>query len=472
MDPSTISVKVISKLAPSFYRAYKDIVNSKDTDPASPTYGKPLREYWFKGGRGSTKSSAISIFILLHIILNSLSNAVVFVKVAENIRDSVYKQIRWAIGQLGLDAYFRCTTSPFRCAYSPTGNFSNDSPDVQEIIFRGLDKAGKIKGIKPIRGYFDQIWFEELTEFTSLEEIRSVIQSVIRGDEDDDLDEEEMLGFGWKESEEEAHVDHPIWQLFSYNPPPTVSNWVNEEADVPVEGRKVYSSNYLSVNPHWLGREFFKIAEQLKKRNLRAYMHEYMGVVTGTGGNVFNNLEIRDISDDEIETKFNNRLFGIDWGFSIDPFVWGAMHFDPDRQILYIFDEIYHNGIRTQLSADMVAKKMAKIGGRAHILADCAEPDSIADFNAWGIPVDGCPKPHGANWSGRDYEIKALSELNKIVIDPRYAPNAVREFKHYEYEKNAKGQFYHAYPKHEDHWIDCARYATFFALRKCGLLKC
>jgi ABC-type multidrug transport system fused ATPase/permease subunit len=141
------------------------VLERRDTDPRSPTYGQTLREYWFKGGRGSTKSSFISLMLVLHLVRFPKSNAIVFVKIAENIRDSVYKQIRWAIDHLGLTHLFKCITHPFRCEYLPTG---------QEILFRGLDKAGKIKGIRPTIGVFDQIWFEELTEFEKEVELRNV----------------------------------------------------------------------------------------------------------------------------------------------------------------------------------------------------------------------------------------------------------------------------------------------------------
>lgn len=439
-----IGVDFNSLIAPAFRRAHKDIVASCDTDPTSPTYGKKLREYWLRGGRGSTKSSLLSLEIVRHIMENPRANAVVFVKVAENIRDSVYKQVLWAIDHLEVNAYFKCITSPFRCTYIPTG---------QEILFRGLDKAGKIKGIKPSVGYFDMIWFEELTEFNGMEDCRSVIQSALRGgDEEDD-----------------AVADNvQTWEFYSYNPPPTISNWVNVEANRVVEGRKVYDSNYLTVNPRWLGRNFFERADILKKSNPRAYAHEYLGWITGTGGNIFNNLEIRNITDAEISQTFDNRCFGIDWGFANDPFVWLAMHYDRNHRVLFIFDEIVALGKRTQETAELVRKKMERIGGGCTILADCAEPDSIADYNAWGVRVEGCPKPHGTKWSGRDYEFKALQDLSKIVIDKTYCPYTAAEFQKLEYPKNAHGEFRSEYP-HTDPG-DACRYGCFYKLRDAGVL--
>jgi phage terminase large subunit len=444
ITPGQINVKFNSLVSPGLRRAHKDILHSKDTDPASPTYGQPLREYFLRGGRGSTKSSLISLEIVRHVVENTKSNAVVFVKVADTIRDSVYQQILWAIDHLELNAFFKCTVSPFRCTYLPTG---------QVILFRGLDKAGKIKGIKPPVGYFDIVWFEELTEFNGMEDCRSVIQSALRGGDEED----ESIGENVK-----------TWEFYSYNPPPTIANWVNVEANKTVEGRKVYDSTYLTVPPRWLRKDFFIRADILKKSNPRAYAHEYLGWVTGTGGNIFNNLEIRNITDKEISETFDNRLFGLDWGFANDPFVWLAMHFDRNHQTLYIFDEIVALGERTQETAAKVRRKMERIGQGRIVYADCAEPDSIADYNAWGVKCEGAPKPHGNKWSGRDYEFKALQDLKKIVVDKTYCPKTAEDFQRLEYPKTPHGDFKSEYP-HTDPG-DACRYGTFFALRDAGLL--
>lgn len=583
----TVAVDFMSRIAPAFRRAHKDIVESRDTDPLSPTYGMPLREYWFRGGRGcvdgdtlietprgwikaknfrggpvysylddgtigirqadpaiayareklyrvtlvdgtsivvtdehrfltenrgwkmakdlivgtdylmrakpggivvptmvmafkfekvdyyydlfvvgthnyiangvvnhnSTKSSFISLEIIRHMVENPKSNTVVFMRIAENIRDSVYKQINWAIDKLELNAFFKCTTSPFKCVYSRTQNFSASSPDMQEIIFRGLDKAGKIKGIKPTRGYFDQIWFEELTEFNGMEDCRSVIQSVLRSGDTDQEDGSAVR----------------TWEFYSYNPPPTIANWVNLEASEPTRGRKVYESNYMNVPPGWLGKDFIERANILLEKNPRAYAHEYLGWITGTGGNIFNNLEIREIPDEEWTTQFNNRCFGIDWGFARDPFVWLAMNFDRNHNTLYIFDEIVALGKRTQETAELVKAHMKVVGGNLPIYADCAEPDSIADYNNWGVRVEGAPKPHGLKWSGRDYEFKALQDLDKIVIDKTHCPYTAKEFQRLEYPKNGNGEFISEYP-HSDPG-DAARYGCFWKLRDAGLLN-
>lgn len=66
----------------------------------------------------------------------------------------------------------------------------------------------------------------------------------------------------------------------------------------------------------WLGQKFIDDAAHLKEINPEAYEHEYLGVPNGDGGNVFEYLEIRDITDEEISHM--DKIFqGCDWGFSL-----------------------------------------------------------------------------------------------------------------------------------------------------------
>ena len=118
--------------------------------------------YWEPGGRGSTKSSFFSVEVVLLIVRNPKCNAVVMRKVGATLRDSVYAQIQWAIGALGLDDLFVQKKSPLRMVYKSTG---------QEIVFLGVDKKEKIKSIKPSVGYFGVVWYEEVDQFMGMEEI-------------------------------------------------------------------------------------------------------------------------------------------------------------------------------------------------------------------------------------------------------------------------------------------------------------
>lgn len=128
-------------IAPSFYDIHNDIIDGKHT------------YYTCYGGRGSGKSSFISVEIVLGMMLDAENgehtNAVVFRKVGNTLRESVYEQIAWAIDELGVSDLWTSSLSPMQFVYKTTG---------QKIIFRGLDKAKKTKSIKTSRGYFKYLW--------------------------------------------------------------------------------------------------------------------------------------------------------------------------------------------------------------------------------------------------------------------------------------------------------------------------
>lgn len=78
-----------------------------------------------KGGRGSGKSSYLSMELVWQLLRHPDCHAVVLRKVGGTLRNSVYNQIVWAIGELGCAGYFRCTVSPMECTYLPTGQKIN-----------------------------------------------------------------------------------------------------------------------------------------------------------------------------------------------------------------------------------------------------------------------------------------------------------------------------------------------------------
>lgn len=66
------------------------------------------------------------------------------------------------------------------------------------------------------------------------------------------------------------------------------------------DARLVHHSTYKLVPQEWLGEQFFNDAARLKAKNERAYRHEYLGEVTGTGGAVFDNVEDMRMTDKQI----------------------------------------------------------------------------------------------------------------------------------------------------------------------------
>ena len=376
-------------------------------------------EYWLKGGRGSTKSSFISLVIVRGLLADPNANAIIYRKVGNTIKDSVYSQMLWAIDQLQLAPWFQAKVSPFELIYKPTG---------QRVLFRGADDPLKSKSIKLQHGYFRYLWFEELSEFRGMEDIRTIKQSVFRG------------------------VDRGV-TLYSYNPPKSAQNWVNTEALKSVTGRLVHHSTYLDVPKEWLKEAFISEAERLAQSNERAYRNEYMGEVTGTGGTVFDNLVLREISADEIG-GFGTVYAGMDFGWFPDPLHFVRCAYDPARRGLCIFDE--YRTVKTS-NADVyrILTEQKQLTAAEEVIADSAEMKSVNDMRSYGMRCVAATKGPGSVRAS----MRWLQALNEIVIDPARCPEAAKEFSQYEYERTRDGEFVDAYPDANNHAIDAVRYA-------------
>lgn len=376
-------------------------------------------EYIFPGGRGSTKSSFCGLNVVDLIMSNENMHACVLRAVANTLKDSVYSQILWAISALGLDDEFVCTKSPLEITRISTG---------QKIYFRGADDPNKIKSIKPPFGYIGVVWFEELDQFGGEEAVRKIEQSVIRGGE-------------------------RAYKFKSFNPPKSAQNWANKYIKVPRADRLVTESTYLTVPKKWLGKPFIDDAEFLKETNPTAYENEYMGVANGTGGNVFDNVLIREMTDSEI-AQFDNIYNGVDWGWYPDLYAFVRVYYDAARHTLYIWQEYTCNKQSNRQTAD----KLVEMGIAANdlIVCDSAENKSVEDYRAYGLLARGAEKgPHS-----RDYSYKWLQSLRTIVIDNKRCPVACKEFINCEYDRDKDGNVVSGYPDGNDHVIDAVRYAT------------
>lgn len=392
-------------IAPSFYDLFYDIEDNNHT------------HYWLKGGRGSTKSSFVSVMIILGMMKHPDANAVAIRKVGLYLKDSVYEQLVWALEKLGVSHLWRQKLNPLELVYIKTG---------QRILFRGADKPKKLKSTKVHKGYIRYIWYEEVDEFNGIEEIRTINQSLMRGGADFDV-------------------------FYSYNPPKSQRNWVNKEVLTEQDNKIVHHSTYLTVPREWLGDEFFREAEYLKASKPDNYAHEYLGEVTGTGGTVFTNITLRSIPDDEI-SAFDKIKRGIDFGYAADPFVYVVGHYDSKRKRLYIFDEIYKVGLSNAKAAEMIKERT---NYSQPIICDSAEPKSIAELRGYGLRVQGAKKGPDSV----EYGIKFLQSLDEIIIDSKRCPKTAEEFYNYELEPDGNDGFKDGYPDKNNHTIDAVRYA-------------
>jgi len=405
-----VDVYIEDLIAPNYDEVMEDVLDHRHS------------RYVFKGGRGSLKSSFVAVVIVMLLVKpgNEHMHALCLRQTANTLRESVYGQIIWAISMLGLEDQFIMRVSPMKVIRKGTN---------QEILFRGLDDPMKLKSLKLKKGYIGITWFEEADTFRGMKTMRNVLQSTRRGGQ-------------------------LYWTFWSFNPPETRANFMNEfvEKEAPLlPDCLVHHSTYETVPVEWLGQQFIDDAEYLRTMNPRAYAHEYLGEVTGTGGEVFENLRIEVIPQETINS-FEWIYEGLDFGWHPDPTHWVKMSYSTKRHVLYIFDELR---VYKTPNADLWRLLQEKgVTEYDTITADSAEPRSIADLRSYGANCRSAQKGPGSV----RYGTKWLQSLNAIIIDPVRCTDTADEFLHYEYDRDKEGNVIGGYPDHNNHSIDAVRY--------------
>ncbi|OHX28336.1 terminase large subunit [Streptococcus phage Javan273] len=403
--------KKISSLFPKkFHSVWKASLNSE------------ILNVVCKGGRGSGKSSDIA-HILVQLIMRYAVNAVCIRKIDNTLEQSVYEQLKWAITKQGVTHLFKFNKSPLRITYLPRGNY---------IVFRGAQDPERIKSLKDAKFPFAIGWIEELAEFKTEDEVKTITNSLLRGE----LDEGLFYKF-----------------FYSYNPPKRKQSWVNKkyESQFQPSNTFVHASTYLD-NPY-ISKEFIAEAEATRERSEMRYRWEYLGEAIGSGVVPFDNLHFGDITDEQV-ANFDNIRNGLDFGYATDPLAFVRWHYDKKRNGIYAVDEYYGQKISNRQTAKWLKSKGYQSD---RIASDSAEPKSIAELNSdlgiknmFGVKKGPDSVEFGERW---------LDDLDFIFIDPKRTPNIAREFESIDYQVDKDGNPKPRLEDKDNHTIDATRYA-------------
>ena len=404
------SVKLSSLIPPKFHDVWRASLNQN------------ILNVVCSGGRGSGKSSNVA-HIITQLLMRYPVNAVGIRKIDNTLEQSIYEQMKWAISEQQVTHLFKFNKSPLRITYLPRGNY---------MVFRGAQYPERIKSLKDSRFPFAIAWVEELAEFRTEDEVTTITNSLLRGELGEDL----QYKF-----------------FFTYNPPKRKQSWVNKKYGTQFVSRNtfVHHSTYLD-NP-FIAKEFIKEAEETKKKNETKYRWEYMGEAIGSGITPFNNLQFREITDEEV-ANFDNIRNANDFGYATDPNAFVRIHYDKKKNGIYIFDELYKH----QLSNRKLAEWLKEKGyDNDVIFADSAEPKSIAELkNDFGISkIKGVKKGPDSVEFGERW----LDDLDFICIDPKRTPKTAFEFENIDYQTDRDGNPKPRLIDKDNHSIDAVRYA-------------
>ena len=258
MMSQTQTIKLSDIIAPAFYEIWNELKKGEFTD------------YDETGGRGSTKSSFISVAIVYGMMHDrdngEITHGVGLRQLSKDLRESVFEQIAWAIDKLKVGALWKKSLNPMKWIYLPKSKYP------QEIRFRGCDDPRKAKSIKFAYGYPKYLWFEEKDQFKSAADCNSIKLSIAR--------------------KNDAGEETDFIQFSSYNPPQDPSHWINIDAKRNKPFRKQHHTDYRQVPQEWLTKAFLEEAEAMKANDINEYNHVFLGLVTGLKGMCYPQFDI------------------------------------------------------------------------------------------------------------------------------------------------------------------------------------
>lgn len=293
-------MKISQQIAPSFIR----------------TFNSYKMHQIYKGGRGSTKTSMIALKIVFNCLKEDNCSVVVLRKHQNQLRKSVYKEIKRACKRLGLveKVHYNATTAPMEIKFTDNGN---------TIYFAGGDDFETVKGTIDEDKLIKIVWFEEATGWDNVEDIDQIIATFTRGNND------------W------------FMALYSFNPPKNKFSWINKWCEE-MSNRDdvlVSSTDYRTVPIEWLGQMFIDEAERMKEYDNKRYRWIYLGEVIGMEGMIYNPEQFEFVEEDYLE-KNNIRIlyndFSTDGGHQTSATTCGCFGYGSDGY-WYWLDTYYYS---------------------------------------------------------------------------------------------------------------------------------
>ena len=386
--------------------------------------GKGYRSFWnyrgryrvVKGSRASKKSKTTALWFIYNMMKYQGSNTLVVRKTFRTLKDSCYTELKWAIHRLQVDGLWDCKESPLEMTYIPTG---------QKIYFRGLDDPLKVTSITVDVGVLCWMWIEEAYEIMKESDFDMLDES-IRGECPAPLFKQITLTFNpWNER-----------------------HWLKGRFfDVKDPDILALTTNYLCNE--WLDKNDLKVFERMKVRNPRRYAVAGLGGWGIVEGLVYENWTEEKFTLNQVRNCVT--VCGLDFGYTNDPTAFVISFLDPDNKELWVWDEMYQNG----LSNRKIYENITEMGySKEFIIADSAEPKSIAELHDYGLRIKGAVKGKDSINNG----IQWIQDL-KIHIHPRCV-NFLTEISNYTWDTDRFGKKLNVPIDDFNHLMDALRYSV------------
>lgn len=356
--------------------------------------------YFLVGGYGSSKSYHIALKIILKL-LQEKRTCLVVRDVYDTIRDSCFSLFTEICTDMNLERQVRFTNSPMQMRF----------PNGSKILFRGLDKPGKLKSINNI----SLVWIEECSEIKY-------------------AGFKELLG----------RLRHPtlrLHMLLSTNPV-SRSNWTYKhffEAQGlddhelykkrVIKKGNIYYHHSVADDNLFLPAEYIDQLDDLENYDADLYRVARLGQFGVNGLLVLPQFEVQPHEQvmqavERIPRKY--KRVGMDFGFESSYNAVLRMAIDHENKWLYIYWEYYRNHMTDDETADALAEFVET---RERIKADSAEPKAIKYYQKRGFNMVATHKSNGGTRHSRLDNTRKMKRFRRIICSDhcRHCIDELRE---------------------------------------------
>ena len=380
------------------------------------------REYLLVGGYGSSKSYHIALKLILKA-LEEKRKILVVREVYDTIRESCFDLFLEILEDLDLldpnsnrkrSKKVRYRTSPMQLIF----------PNGSKVIFKGMDKPGKLKSINGV----SIVWLEEASEIKYA---------------------------GYKELK--GRLRHPSLSLhfiLSTNPVGT-ENWVyqhffkrtNDDGSVTVilDDKRLYKKHTIVKNGVYyhhsvvddnlfVPKSYVRTLDEMQDYDPDLYRVARLGQFGLNGVRVLPQFQVA-ASHAQVMRAVNGipsafKFTGFDFGFETSYNAVVRMAVDDREKVLYIYWEYYKN----HMTDDQTAAELEELGLQGEqIIADNEDPKAIQYYRQMGFRIRPCHK-----WAGsRLANTRKVKRFKKIICSPECI-NTIRELSTLTYAKDQK----------------------------------
>lgn len=392
--------------------------NAVDLHPKYQAFGNKSRYWVLTGGRGSGKSFAATVFLVL--LTYERGHKVLFTRYTmTSASSSIIPEFIEKLELMGVVEDFRITKDEIT-------NIKTGS----SILFKGIKTASgnQTAALKSLNGITTFV-LDEAEELVDEDVFDKIDQSVRVKNKPNRV----MLILN------PTTKEHWIYQRFYEN------KGIPDMYNGTVDNTTFIHTTYLD-NEGNLSESFLEQIEDIKKNRPEKYEHQILGGwLNKAEGVIFTHWRIEEFNDNyEI-------YYGQDFGWSTDPTVLVKLSIDSKGKKIYV-KEMYG---KTHLSTTEIASLNTRYAGMEPIICDSAEPRLIDEVAARGCRMIKAKKPPGSILTG----ISLLQDYD-IIVDPS-STEIVKELNNYVWRDSGQQRPVDKW----NHRLDAIRYAAQYALK-------